>query len=57
MKKFYKSKTLWFNLLTILLGCFLVVNNTYPIPADVVTLVTGIINVLLRFLTSQKVGY
>jgi len=54
-KSIYKSKTLYFNILTIALGCFLVVNNTYPVPADILALVVGLGNVILRFLSSKKI--
>ena len=56
-KSLFKSKTLYFNLLTILLGVVQVVRNVYYIPTDILALINGIGNVLLRFLTKEKLAF
>jgi len=56
-KVWYKSKTLYFNLITILLGVVQVVSNVYYIPTDILALINGIGNVLLRFLTKEKLAF
>jgi len=56
-KLWYKSKTLYFNLITILLGVVQVVSNVYYIPTDILALINGIGNVLLRFLTKEKLAF
>jgi len=56
-KSLFKSKTLYFNLLTILLGVVQVVSNVYYIPTDILALINGIGNVLLRFLTKEKLAF
>jgi len=55
-KSLFKSKTLYFNLLTILLGIVQVVSNVYYIPTDILALINGVGNVLLRFITSEKLA-
>lgn len=53
-KNFLKSKTLWFNVLTIGLACFAVVTDNVDIQPAYVGIVNGIGNVFLRFLTKEK---
>lgn len=55
LKKWYKSRTLWFNLVTLLLGVTEVVTGVYAIPGDYLLLVNGVGNVLLRFLTTEPI--
>lgn len=56
MKKWYQSKTIWFNLITIALGIFGVINDVYSIDPKLLALINGIGNVFLRFLTDQKIS-
>jgi len=55
MKHWYHSKTLWFNALTLALGIFEVVSQTYVFPPDMLILVNGVGNVILRFLTKEGI--
>lgn len=55
MKKWYTSKTLWFNIVTISLGMVQVVSDVYAVPTDILALVNGVGNVVLRFLTSTGI--
>jgi hypothetical protein len=55
MKKWYQSKTIWFNLITILLGTIQVVTNTCPIPTDVLALLMGLGNFVLRLVTNTGI--
>jgi len=57
MKKWYHSKTICFNLITIALGIIGVINDVYAIDPKSLALVNGIGNVFLRFLTTQKIGF
>jgi hypothetical protein len=50
-----KSKTFYFNLITILLGTIQVVSNTYPLPPEVLTLILGIGNLVLRMMTQEPI--
>lgn len=52
MKQFWKSKTIWFQILTILTAVTGVVN----LPADVTAAIVAGINVALRLVTSQGVS-
>jgi len=54
-KSLFKSKTLWFNLITLFLGVLQVVSGVYYIPVDILALVMGVGNMFLRFLTNKKV--
>lgn len=54
-KAFIGSKTMWVNILTIILY---VLNNHYGwigIPQDIVLLAVAFINIVLRFLTGQPI--
>ena len=55
MKSIWSSKTFWFNVITILLGFAEVVAKTYPIPPEVLALIIGLGNLVLRMITSQPV--
>jgi hypothetical protein len=57
-KQFYKSKVLWFNVITIGLGIIGVVAKTFPISQEVLGLITAIGNILLRvFSTNTSIGF
>lgn len=57
-KQWYLSKTLWFNVITILIGVLEVVSQTYPIPQNILALIVGIGNMLLRiFDTNKPIGF
>tara|TARA_R110000751_G_scaffold155285_1_gene260440 strand:+ start:1136 stop:1369 length:234 start_codon:yes stop_codon:yes gene_type:complete len=49
VKKFWRSKTIMFQLLTILAA----VTGVVPLPADVTAAIVGCLNVGLRLLTSE----
>jgi len=58
MKPWYKSKSLWFGILTVALGIFQLVTKQFELSGDWVILTVGIINVLLRsFSTSQPLAF
>ena len=50
-----KSKTFWFNAITILIGVVEVISKTYTIPPEILSLIIGIGNVFLRLLTSEQI--
>jgi hypothetical protein len=52
MKKFWKSKTILFQLLTILAA----VTGVVPLPADVTAAIVAALNVGLRLVTSEGVS-
>jgi|TARA_R100001086_G_scaffold156783_1_gene83887 hypothetical protein len=52
MKKFWKSKTIWFQLLTIATA----ITGAVPLPADVTAAIVAAINVALRIATSEGVS-
>lgn len=56
-KEFYKSKTFWFNIITILLGIIEVVNKTYPISAQVLAMIMGFGNLILRLISGEQLTF
>lgn len=55
MKKWHESKTLWFNLVTIFLGLISLIDQTFSIDPQLLGLVNGFGNVVLRFLTKEPI--
>lgn len=55
-KSWWKSKTLWFNLIVLLMGSVQLYADTYPVPPEVLGLILGIGNLLLRFVTNTKLS-
>lgn len=47
----WKSKTLWFNIITVGLAILQLVPGIYPVPPEVLTFVLGVGNILLRLVT------
>lgn len=56
-KIWYKSWTIWFNLVVIVLDAINAVAGIIPIPAGVMSYVTTIGNLLLRFKTTKPLGW
>lgn len=56
MKKWYKSKVLWFNLIVLIMGSVDLLSTVITIPTEVLTLVAGFGNLLLRFITNKKLS-
>lgn len=56
IKPIWKSWTFWFNAITLVLGIFQIITDTYTIDPQVIALVNGIGNVLLRFKTHTAVS-
>mgnify|MGYP001574484141 CR=1 FL=1 len=57
MKKWYTSKTIWFNVITTILGLVAELSNTFPV-SDHPKLWISIVavgNIILRFLTTQSI--
>lgn len=54
-KPAWKSKTLYFNLLTIALGVLEVYTGVYYVDPQLLALINGVGNVVLRFVTSEPV--
>jgi hypothetical protein len=52
MKKMWKSKTIWFQILSVAVA----ISGVLPIPADITAAIVGCINVALRFVTSEAVS-
>ena len=52
VKKLWKSKTIWFQLLTIAAA----ISGAVPLPPDVTAVIVAAINVGLRLVTSESVG-
>lgn len=57
MKNIFNSKTFWFNTITILIGVIQVVNKSYPIPPEILGLIMGFGNLILRTLTGEPVKF
>ena len=56
-KQFYKSKTVWFNVITIGLGIMGVFNQTYPIDPQTMAFIVGIGNLILRLISEEKIAF
>ena len=52
MKKMWKSKTIWFQILSVAAA----ISGVLPIPADITAAIVGCINVGLRFVTTESVS-
>jgi hypothetical protein len=52
VKKLWKSKTIWFQLLTIAAA----ISGAVPLPADITAAIVAAINVGLRLVTSEGVS-
>lgn len=62
-KSWYTSKTIWFNALTValaIIGFLMVTQSTSGLPLDLdpkwLVIASGIINIILRFMTNQPLG-
>ena len=56
-KEWFKSKTFWFNALTVGLGIVEVVSKTYPIPPQILALINGFGNMFLRMITNEVITF
>lgn len=56
MKSFYTSKTLWVNILSIV-GVFVANKYGYTLTAEQTTLILGLINMILRAITNEKLTW
>jgi len=54
-KPIWKSKTIWFNLITLALGVLEILNGVYMVDAQQLLLVNGVGNLLLRYVTDTAV--
>jgi len=55
VKPIWKSKTMWFNVITLILAVLEVISGVYLIDSKVLMLINGLGNIALRFLTKTKV--
>ena len=55
MKKWYYSKTMWFNVLSISLIIAQYMNDVHIIPLELQAPIMAIINILLRYVTNQPI--
>lgn len=54
-KKWYISKTHWFNIITLAIGIIQLVSTVYVIPTEVLTIVVGVGNLILRQISDTKI--
>lgn len=54
-KPVWKSKTMWFNAITLALGVLEVINGVYLVDSQHLLLINGIGNLLLRYVTDTAV--
>lgn len=52
-KEWYKSKTIWVQMITMILGVSLIIAEDYAMGGALTT--AGVLNTILRFLTEEKV--
>lgn len=53
-KPFWKSKTIWFNVMTTLVGVFAFLETQYP-GISIVATASGVLNIILRFATTTPI--
>ena len=58
MKKWYQSKTVWFNAITALVAIAGELTNTFPASKhiEIFTTIVTVGNILLRLITTQGIG-
>lgn len=56
-KPWYVSKTVWVNLLVFALSLLAAVSGEAWVNFEYVTIATAVVNVLLRFITSDPIGW
>ena len=54
-KQWWKSKTVWLNVVSLLLEFTQIFSGTQVIPAGTLTIITNVLNVGLRFLTKAPI--
>jgi len=54
-KPIWKSKTIWFNVITLTLGILEVINGVYLVDTQQLLLINGVGNLLLRYVTNTAV--
>lgn len=55
VKPFWRSKTIWINVIVTIVGIIAVIQSQYPDLAILVT-ISGILNVVLRSVTASTIG-
>lgn len=56
-KPWYVSKTVWVNLLVFVLSLLAAVSGEPGVNFEYVTIATAVVNVILRFITSDPIGW
>lgn len=56
MKAWYKSKTIWFNLITIAIEVLQYLLNAQIIPAGPLLIIVNLVNIILRFVSVKVLG-
>lgn len=56
MKPWYKSKTIWFNIATLMLELLQYLLNAQLVPAGTMLVLVNLINIGLRFFTEKVLG-
>ena len=54
-KPIWKSKTMWFNAITLALGVLEIINGVYLVDSQQLLLINGVGNLLLRYVTNTAV--
>jgi hypothetical protein len=56
-KQWYQSKTFWFNVITMLIGIIQVISKSYPISPELLALIVGVGNLILRSLSGEPIVF
>ncbi|MCS7054453.1 MAG: hypothetical protein NZM09_12090 [Ignavibacterium sp.] len=56
MKAWYKSKTIWVNLLSLAIELAQYLLNAQIVPSGTILVIVNLLNIILRFLHTQAVG-
>lgn len=57
MKPWYRSKTIWVNLLMLVLSIIMAVQESSAVPIEALAAAAAIVNVILRFVTVDPIGW
>ncbi len=55
-KSLISSKMFWINFITILIGIAGLIQNTFPVNPQIVLLIVGVLNIILRTVTEQPIS-
>lgn len=56
-KAWYRSRTVWVNVLMLILAIIATVQETNAVPIEELAVIAAVVNVVLRFVTVDPIGW